>query len=224
MIEVSAENERLREYLLVGVVSPDEADAIRRSAGVGRDAFDDLLLRMTAYPLGEGRWDTVTSYFYGYSQYIASPLWQHPPLIPAEVVRVITSSAAEYAATFSFHPPGGRENRRKERDAMLAGIIRELAGPAGIGGTLYDAGIAVYGHVIASRISDGLVHPAVGANVWSVVTTHGSTGTGPAYKAAEDVAELVRAWEATEDRQERRSIEFAIAHTAQQCTWGSVVR
>lgn len=202
---------RVRE----GKINMVTADGLQRVAPVGRDAFDDLLLSATRFAFDEGSWDT---FHYGVTAY--RNLTRHsscfPALVPRKVFNTVTQALESYSERrHSDEPLAPGCLALSEQNYSVGQKMVHLLGGEDQSDGVRDAGRRTFSHMMAARISDGFVHPAVGGHLWgqylSIQT--GPISGGPHVEVMRDIGRLSELWvSAAEERPETERAILAHAH------------
>ena len=150
-----------------GDLSPLEADSLRRLTPTHRDAFDSLLFTTTRVAFDEGHWEQFCYAVSSYTTVIRGPGVRPPELIPPATAAVVADILAQYRTEREPGEPMYNGSRRLTVHAQQ--LAQQLM--ATLGGGLDDgihlAGKRTFSRMISARISDGFVHPALGARLWA---------------------------------------------------------
>lgn len=204
----------LHRAVLAGEFTMDAADSFRRFTPASRELFDEFLDRLIAYPVGDGTWDMVSSYFVSYSHRLFPPA-QPPALIPDRVVHVLKSFAQQYrgrrAGEFVID---GHSLTVGHQCHVLERLVFQLGGCD----ELLRAGLNLHSKLASARIRDGFVHPGIGVQTWAEVASFTpDSWEGPEIEAIHEAAKLAERW--VEDSQRRDQWELAIQSLALTVSW-----
>ncbi|ORM38157.1 hypothetical protein BFL43_00990 [Williamsia sp. 1135] len=206
-------------FLLRAGVVPWEADSLRRFPPIHRDLFDNFLFSATRFAVGEGDWSTFPHACRRYLSATSGELQRPPPLIPPAVADTV----AEVLSRFRQRETGekfvaGIAGRVTAHEQQLAEqLFFALGDDRGDG--LSAAGLRVYSKMMSARISDGFVHPAVGAHIWGDVPAgppHLPSG-GPHIRILRTIEALSRQW--VTSPADRPKIERMIIDRAHTLGW-----
>lgn len=159
---------RVLEQFLREGLTPLEADGVRRLAPVHRDLFDNFLFLATTPATGEGSWSQFPIACTMYLSTVGGDLQRPPPLIPPHVTATVAKVLSQFRRTQLGDTFVEGLGRITEHQYQLAAQLFYSLG-ADLGDGLSAAGLRVYSKMMAARISDGFVHPAVGGHIWSDV-------------------------------------------------------
>lgn len=200
-----------------------QADGLRRRSPFHRDAFDSFIHRATCFAFDEGSWDTFA---YGATTYLALTRESRdltPALIPPEVHAAVDTALGQWAE-IDDEPARTRSYRLPERRQHLAHDLLITLG--GEPGDPTERRIAVshaahraFSRMMSARISDGFVHPVIGAHIWSgnPADTTSLPGKGPGPAA---LRTLVEQWRTAPD--DRPHVERRLLDHARTVGWANV--
>lgn len=173
---LSVEDAVLEGLLFRAGVSPWEADSMRRLPPLHRDVFDNFVFSATRVAVGESEWSNFPRACSRYVAAVGGDVHRRPPLIPPDVVETVAQVLSPFQPRQSDEKPaedlGKPTGKQQELGEQL---FYALGGDLGDGWAA--AGLRVYSKMLSARISDGFVHPAVGARIWSDVPA------GPPHRA-----------------------------------------
>lgn len=214
---LEVERRTLESRVREGGVDILEADGLQRQSPLARDVFDNLLFCATRFALSEGDWD---NFRYGVTAYL--DLTRHSPqyaprLVPIDVYAAAAAALSDYR---SHQEPGepmfdGSVMLTHHNQQVGERLLLTLGGDLGDG--IWAAGQRTFSHMMAARISDGLVHPAVGGNLWGkymALSTDPLTG-GTHITVMREVGHLSQKWiaaPAERPRVERMILDHAHGH------------
>jgi hypothetical protein len=150
-----------------GDLSPFEADSLRRLTPTHRDAFDSLLFTTTRVAFGEGDWEQFCYAVSSYTTVIRGPEVRPPELIPPATAAVVADLIAHYRTERKPGEPmyNGSHRLTVHNQQLAEQLMATLGG--GLDDGMHLAGKRTFSRMISARISDGFIHPALGARLWA---------------------------------------------------------
>ena len=211
---------------LLHTVDPVDADAMRRTAPVRRDQFDNFIFEATRWAVGEATPDSFAGACLRFrSAHIRDPasITRPVPLVPPATVDAV----ADIVTRWQRDEPRGRGGAGAVSGEMSPGEARlrdelylTVGGDHGDG--VVAAGLRLYSRLWSARIGDGFAHPAVGGRIWSI----NSAGTiysdlypdgGPLIAALENANVLATRWE--EQPSNRPQLDRDVIELAHSLGW-----
>lgn len=211
---------------LLHTVDPVDADAMRRTAPVRRDQFDNFIFEATRWAVGEATPDSFAGACFRFrSAHKRNPasITRPVPLVPPATVETVARIVTRWQRG-SAQDRGGAGAAYGELSPGEARIRDELYLTVGgdHGDGVIAAGLRLYSRLWSARIGDGFTHPAVGGRIWSI----NSAGTiysnlypvgGPLIAALDNVHVLATRWE--EEPNNRPQIDRDIIDSAHSLGW-----
>lgn len=150
-----------------GGLSPFEADSLRRLTPTHRDAFDSLLFTTTRVAFDEGDWEQFCYAVSSYATVIRGPDVRPPELIPPATAAVVAHIMAQYRTERQPNEPmyNGSHRLTLHNHHLAEQLMATLGG--GLDDGVHVAGKRTFSRMISARISDGFIHPALGARLWA---------------------------------------------------------
>lgn len=194
-------------------VDPADADAMRRRAPVWRDAFDNFVFEATRWAVGEAHADSFSGACLRYRA--AASMGRPVPLVPLDVVEKVGSIVSRWQR----RAPVGIGELSEEEAQLRSELYSTVGGDHG--DSPGSAGLRMYSQMWSARISDGFVHPAVGAHIWRInpatIWDDGAESRGPLIAALDIASALANRWEDEPDS--RANIERQIMRHAHSLGW-----
>ena len=202
-----------------GDLSPFEADSLRRLTPTHRDAFDSLLFTTTRVAFDEGDWEQFCYAVSSYMTVIGGPDVRPPELIPPATATAVADILAQYRSQCQpGEPLYNGSHRLTVHNQQLAEQLMATLGD-GFDDGIHIAGKRTFSRMISARISDGFIHPALGAHLWAEYPTgrsHPITG-GRHISVMRTMGALSQAW--ASNPTERPKIERMILDRAHTRGW-----
>ncbi|MBT0568170.1 hypothetical protein [Williamsia sp. CHRR-6] len=200
--------------------SPEAVEALRRQVPIQREAFDSFVFQATQWARDDGAADSFSfacerlrAARQRDAAAIGQPVTLIPPSVSDHVDRIVSRWRRIPPIPGSLELPGEEAQLRDELYSSLGGDL---------GDGRAAAGWRVHSRMWSARISDGFVHPAVGAYLW-----HDNAGRysqdrvvvgGPLIAALSAAGEMWGRW--WREPQHRVAIEQEITAFASMLGWG----
>lgn len=215
---------------LLHIVDPADADAMRRTAPVRRDQFDNFIFEATLWAVGEATPDSFSGACLRFrSAHRRNPasIARPVPLVPPATVEAVADIVTRWQRG-DAHDGDGAGAASGELSPSEARLRDELYLTVGgdHGDGVISAGLRLYSRLWSARIGDGFDHPAVGGRIWSTnpaTTYHHLYQTGgPLITALDTVSELATRWE--DQPNNRPQLDRDIIELAHSLGWSQGFR